>query len=314
MRASGAAPAPVVTRADAVGTWTLVTYTRTAANTHVLRVYNQNGAVGTATETATNGAHADVDVFIGGFAGAAGDSGAGIGFFSGLIDEVSVSNVARDTNWLNLAFESQRPNQLFTNIGAIPLAVPGAPTGVTGTPSTTTTGSISVAWVAPASDGGASITGYTVTANPGGATCATTGALTCTVTGLTGGTGYTFTVTATNSVGTGPASAPSPAVTAPVSVLPGSYAIRVGHYTKPFTFRLPPETGALTENLTMTISDVWGRTVWTRTIRPSERAVRTITWNATTSTGARASAGVYLVRITGEKTPATVQKGVMLKP
>jgi hypothetical protein len=63
------------------------------------------------------------------------------------------------------------------------------------------------------SDGGSPITGYTVTASPGGATCSTAGTRSCTVTGLLNGTAYTFTVRATNSVGTGPASAPSAPVT-----------------------------------------------------------------------------------------------------
>ncbi|SDI85920.1 Fibronectin type III domain-containing protein [Frankineae bacterium MT45] len=87
---------------------------------------------------------------------------------------------------------------------------PQAPTGVSGSVASTT--SVSVSWSAPAWNGGASVTGYTVTSSPGGLTCstATTG---CTVTGLTHSTAYTFTVTATNSVGTGPASGPSTAVT-----------------------------------------------------------------------------------------------------
>ena len=89
-------------------------------------------------------------------------------------------------------------------------SAPGAPTNVTARPGNAR---VTVRWHAPASDGGAAITGYTATASGGGHTCTTTGALSCVVTGLTNGTSYTFTVTATNSVGTGPASAASNAAT-----------------------------------------------------------------------------------------------------
>ena len=57
-----------------------------------------------------------------------------------------------------------------------------------------------VSWSAP-NNGGSQITGYTVTSSPDSLTCTTTGATSCTVTGLTNGTAYTFTVTATNAIG-----------------------------------------------------------------------------------------------------------------
>jgi len=87
---------------------------------------------------------------------------------------------------------------------------PAAPTAVTAVPGNA---SALVSWTAPPSDGGSAITGYTDTSSRDGQTCTTSGALTCTVSGLTNGTPYTFTVSATNTVGAGPASAPSASVT-----------------------------------------------------------------------------------------------------
>ena len=99
---------------------------------------------------------------------------------------------------------------------------PGQPISVTATPGAA---AATVSWVAPVSNGGYPISSYTVTSNPGGQTC-TTAALSCTVNGLTNGQAYTFTVTASNSVGAGAASDPSSPVT-PATV-PGAPTSVVG--------------------------------------------------------------------------------------
>ena len=91
-----------------------------------------------------------------------------------------------------------------------PATLPGAPTIVSATAGNA---SATLTWSAPSSDGGSAITAYTVVAGDettpanGGESCTwTSGPLTCTVTGLTNGDAYVFTVSATNGVGTGPSS------------------------------------------------------------------------------------------------------------
>jgi hypothetical protein len=91
---------------------------------------------------------------------------------------------------------------------------PGAPTGVSGSAGNA---SVALSWSAPADDGGAAITGYRITpyVGPTAQTPINTGstATSANVAGLTVGTAYTFTVAATNSAGTGTASAPTIAIT-----------------------------------------------------------------------------------------------------
>ena len=97
--------------------------------------------------------------------------------------------------------------------GVTATSVPGAPTigAATATGATTAT----VAYTAPASNGGSVITSYTATSSPSGitGTLSQAGSGTITVSGLTGNTSYTFTVTATNAIGTSAASSASNSIT-----------------------------------------------------------------------------------------------------
>ena len=107
-------------------------------------------------------------------------------------------------------------------------AVPGAPTGVTAAAGIA---QAAVSFAAPA--GGPPVSSYTVTSNPGGITATGEGSPII-VQNLINGTAYTFTVTASNSIGTGQPSGPSNSVT-PYAVPPSYIAALAGTWNATFT-------------------------------------------------------------------------------
>ena len=113
------------------------------------------------------------------------------------------------TEWGTLSFTKKRPD---------------APTLALYTSATSGNAEATVSFSAPSSDGGSAITSYTATSSPGGITGTTTssGSGSIIVTGLTNATAYTFTVTATNAIGTSAASGASNSVT-PSSLVIGDF-------------------------------------------------------------------------------------------
>jgi chitodextrinase len=98
-----------------------------------------------------------------------------------------------------------------------PVTAPGAPSGLTASAGAA---QVTLSWQAPSADGGAAITSYNV--YQGGRKAATVGGTGATVKGLSNGTTYSFTVTAVNKAGEGPASGTVSATPAAAITKPGA--------------------------------------------------------------------------------------------
>ncbi len=126
-------------------------------------------------------------------------------------------------------------------------ALPGAPTNVSA--SDNANGSVSVNWTDPPANGSA-ITSYTVSPNPScsgcsGTTVSSGSATSATINGLTPGGTYTFTVTATNGLGTGSPSSPSNAVTVPTAPgVPTNVTAAPGNLSATVTWTAPAANGS----------------------------------------------------------------------
>ena len=130
-------------------------------------------------------------------------------------------------------------------------SVPDAPTSVSATAGN---GQATVSFSAPSYNGGKAILDYRVTSSPGGITATGSGSP-ITITGLSNGTAYTFTVQARNEIGYSSASSPSNSVTPvvpPVSASGGNYiydgtgsfaGYRFHVFLSPGTFRVSSNDG-----------------------------------------------------------------------
>lgn len=117
-------------------------------------------------------------------------------------------------SYASRADANRTPNRLLASADA-PVAPPCAPSSVQVVASTQ---SVAVQWAEPASGNGASIS-FVVSASPGNATCSTTGT-SCTVSGLSSGATYTFSVMAVNTAGQSTPTTISVTTVAPVVAPP----------------------------------------------------------------------------------------------
>ena len=149
-----------------------------------------------------------------------------------------------------------------TAVTATPQTVPGAPTALTATPGST---QVSLAWTAPSENGGAAIDYYLVyVGGVAGTTQYTTTA--ATITGLTNGQTYSFTVSAHNLAGNGSQSVAAASTPFTVPGTPGGLTATPGSTQVSLAWTAPSENGgAAIDYYLVYVGGVAGTTQYTTT-------------------------------------------------
>ncbi len=227
-------------------------------------------------------------------------------YASSAYTESALSNVSgSDPYSFTRTFTSSLPTTTASlyaigNPGSFIATVPGAPTNVVADEGNA---SATITFDAPVSNGGATITSYTVTSSPGNFT-ATGSASPLTVTGLTNGTTYTFTVKATNSASASAASSASNSVVpTPTTIWDGTaWSSGVPTTTSTVVFAGNYSTSiALSVKLLTINSNVTVSTTSTITVTGS-----TFTNNGTVSNGTVVLAGTSAQTIAGTGTVSNI--------
>jgi len=141
-----------------------------------------------------------------------------------------------------VATNAEGDSPAATTASATALGVPTAPRNLEAEPRD---GKSAVSWDAPLSNGGSAITAYTVSTSPSSAGCTTAGApdLDCEIPGLTNGTTYTVTATATNMYGESVASTSNNVTPRAVPSAPLNVAATPGDESAVVTWDAPASDG-----------------------------------------------------------------------
>jgi len=207
-----------------------------------------------------------------------------------LTDSLALTSVPQADTGSYEVFVSNSAGSATSLPGVLSIyTVPGAPTNVTVKGAS---GQVTVYWATPPSNGSA-ITSYKVTAvQDTSKHCTATTADSCVVTNLTNTTSYTFTMVAINSAGSGAATTSAAVTEINAFTAKNGFGLQMAGST--MLLRMPSLSG----EVRVSILDMWGRTVWNRTVSGD---IGQVTWNGNSNQGSAAPVGMYVLRLAFQK-------------